>query len=283
MNNHNRNLLVVMLAAVFCSAHGHGSPRDGTLIQNSGTPTSNSSDSFTFVRIQYDSTGGYGESWYRHEGRDWQRWETDYPRAETNLIIRLTQLTSLKVNPEPIVLRLTDSQIYDHPFIFMSDVGWQLLSETERKALKLYLATGGFLWIDDFWGDAEWENMQRNTSDLDASWQWKPIADDHPILRIVYRLKSCPQVPARIFYDATGQDYDPPGVHRYPSGGTAGVNTVNFMGLYNTNGRLLAVATHNTDIADGWEREGESKEFFDRFSVKSYALTINILFYAMTH
>ena len=77
--------------------------------------------------------------------------------------------------------------------------------------------------------------------------------------------------------------YDPPGVHRYPSGGTAGVNTVNFMGLYSANGRLLAVATHNTDIADGWEREGESKEFFDRFSVKSYALTINILFYAMTH
>ena len=55
------------------------------------------------------------------------------------------------------------------------------------------------------------------------------------------------------------------------------------MGLYNRHGRLLAGATHNTDIANGWEREGESKGFFDRFSVKSYALTINILFYAMTH
>ncbi len=58
-------------------------------------------DAFTFVRIQYDSTGGFGESWYRHEGRDWQRWETDYPRAENNLLLRLSELTSLRVNPRP--------------------------------------------------------------------------------------------------------------------------------------------------------------------------------------
>ncbi len=54
-------------------------------------------------------------------------------------------------------------------------------------------------------------------------------------------------------------------------------------GLFAGDGRLLAVATHNTDIADGWEREGESKEFFDRFSIQSYAISINILVYAMTH
>lgn len=241
------------------------------------------SDALTFVRIRYRSTGGYGESWYRHEGRDWQRWETDYPRAEKNLILRLTQLTSMRVNPEPVVLDLTDPEIYEHPLIFMSDVGWQLLSGEERQALRLYLETGGFLWIDDFWGQAEWENMNRNVGGLDPTWQWKPIGNDHPILRIVYRLKECPQVPARIFYDATGLDYDPPDVHRYPAGGLAGVATVNFMGLFDARGRLLAVATHNTDIADGWEREGESKEFFDRFSVKSYAMTINIITYAMTH
>ncbi|MFZ8975126.1 MAG: hypothetical protein ACO2ZD_13625, partial [Pseudomonadales bacterium] len=57
-------------------------------------------------------------------------------------------------------------------------------------------------------------------------------------------------------------------VHRYPSGGDAGVRTVHFMGLFDANENLIAVATHNTDIADGWEREGESEEFFDRFSIK---------------
>ena len=242
-----------------------------------------SPDSFTFVRVRYESTGGYGESWYHYEGRDWQRWETDYPRAEKNLLFRLGQLTSLQLNPEPIVLRLTDKEIFDHPFIFMSDVGWQELSRSERKSLAKYLANGGFLWIDDFWGNAEWRNLVRNTKGFRPGWKWKTIPKDHPILHVVYDLKECPQIPARIFYAQMKSPYDPPGVHRYPSGGVAGVNKVNFMGLFDGSDRLLAVATHNTDIADGWEREGESKEFFDRFSISSYAISINILVYAMTH
>ena len=45
----------------------------------------------------------------------------------------------------------------------------------------------------------------------------------------------------------------------------------------------MAVATHNTDIADGWEREAESRTFFDRFSIDAYAFSINVLVYAMTH
>ncbi len=247
------------------------------------TDPARNADAFTFVRIKYDSTGGFGESWYRHEGRDWDRWETDYPRAELNLIQRLQELTSIRVNPEPIVLRLTDADLFDYPFIFMSDVGWMQLSAVERQMLQRYLSAGGFLWIDDFWGEAEWQNMQRNIGRLRADWKWKAIADDHPILQTVYHLKQCPQVPARIFFVSTGQNWDPPDAHRRPTGGVEGVRHVRFMGMFDADGRLMAVATHNTDIADGWEREGESKEFFDRFSVRSYAMAVNVLFYAMTH
>jgi hypothetical protein len=45
----------------------------------------------------------------------------------------------------------------------------------------------------------------------------------------------------------------------------------------------MVVITHNTDIADGWEREGEEYEFFYRFSPEAYALAVNIVLYAMTH
>ena len=41
--------------------------------------------------------------------------------------------------------------------------------------------------------------------------------------------------------------------------------------------------SHNTDIADGWEREGEDYEFFYRFSVDAYELGINIVLHAMSH
>ena len=240
-------------------------------------------DSFTFVRVRYDSTGGYGESWYRYEGRDWQRWETDYPQAEENLLFRLKQLTSLEVNPKPITLRLTDKELPDYPFIFMSDIGWQKLSIAEKKGLANYLARGGFLWVDDFWGDAELKSLYRNMDGLHPKWKWKPIKSSHPILSIVYELEECPKIPARIFFAQSGLTFDPPKVHRYPSGGFRGMQGVNFLGLFDDDGKLMAVATHNTDVADGWEREGESKEFFDRFSVSSYAVTINILTYAMTH
>jgi len=250
---------------------------------NGISQASSGTDAFTFVRLQYDSTGGLGESWYHYEGRDWQRWETDYPRAETNLMLRLTQLTSIRVNPEPIVLRLTDPGLFDHPFVFMSDVGWLRFTDEEKQRLARYLNTGGFLWIDDFWGQVEWQDMHANLSGLNDGWEWKEVPSEHPILHTFYQLKECPQVPARIFFEQTGLSWDPPQVHRRPCGGQAGVNEVRFMGLFDGGGRLLAVATHNTDIADGWEREGESREFFERFSVHSYAMGINILFYAMTH
>jgi hypothetical protein len=48
-------------------------------------------------------------------------------------------------------------------------------------------------------------------------------------------------------------------------------------------GRILVLSTHNTDIADGWEREGVDPRYFFEFSKNSYAVGINILLYAMTH
>ena len=45
----------------------------------------------------------------------------------------------------------------------------------------------------------------------------------------------------------------------------------------------MVFMSHNTDIADGWEREGEDDEFFHRFSIDAYAVGINVLLYALTH
>lgn len=240
-------------------------------------------DSFTFVRVRYSSSGGYGESWYNYEGRDWERWETDFPRAELNFLYRLQELTSLKVNPEPLALELTDPRLFDHPFCYMSDVGWQQLSGPERAGLRTYLERGGFLWVDDFWGDSEWENFELNMAAVAPDWRWQDLPDNHPLLSIVYPLDGCPQVPARIFYVSTGLTYDPPDAHRYPNGGDRDLSQVHMRGLFDSNGRLVVLATHNTDVADGWEREGEAEDFFQEFSVNSYAMGINVLFYAMTH
>ncbi|MCY2999111.1 MAG: DUF4159 domain-containing protein, partial [Planctomycetota bacterium] len=65
-------------------------------------------DSFTFVRIKYDSAG------YRRGGG----WATDFRDSELNFSLRLQQLTTLKVNPEPIVLELSDPKLFEYPFIY---------------------------------------------------------------------------------------------------------------------------------------------------------------------
>ena len=108
---------------------------------------------FTFSRILYESDrrepGGQG-------------WYTDYPTADQNLMIRLSEMTTTKVGfdkydePDHVVLRLTDEKLFDYPFIFMSDVGTLWLDDLEASHLGDYLRKGGFLWVDDFWGPHAW-------------------------------------------------------------------------------------------------------------------------------
>ena len=41
----------------------------------------------------------------------------------------------------------------------MIEPGALVFSEEEVVALRRYLLNGGFLMVDDFWGDDEWENF----------------------------------------------------------------------------------------------------------------------------
>ena len=60
--------------------------------------------------------------------------------------------------------------------------------------------------------------------------------------------------------------------------------TVHYKGIEDDKGRLMAIICHNTDLGDGWEREGENEDYFHEFSEKkSYPMGINIVTYAMTH
>ena len=42
----------------------------------------------------------------------------------------------------------------------------------------------------------------------------------------------------------------------------------------------MVLMTHNTDIADSWEREGEDPSYFYAFSPRGYAFGINAVLYA---
>ncbi len=59
---------------------------------------------------------------------------------------------------------------------------------------------------------------------------------------------------------------------------------VHYKGISDEKNRLMVLICHNTDLGDGWEREGEDPTYFKEFSEKkSYPMGINIVTYAMTH
>jgi Domain of unknown function (DUF4159) len=240
-------------------------------------------DVFTFVRIQYTDGAGFrgrGRGFYGGYGGGWGgRWTTDWPDSDLNFSFRLQQLTSLKVNPVPISLRLTDERLYDYPFIYMLEVGSLQFSEEEVVALRRYLFNGGFLMVDDFWGDLEWENFHRELKRVFPDREPVELPMDHEIFHCVYRLKEKPQVPS-IEAALYGRDRGITWEYNH----VGNTRDVHFRAVFDDKGRMMAVICHNTDLGDGWEREGEDPWYFKEFSEKkAYPMGINIVTYAMTH
>lgn len=229
-------------------------------------------DVFTFVRIEYDSYRGYG----RGGGG---RWTTDWPDADLNFSFRLQQLTSLRVNPEPITMRLTDPKLYDHPFIYIVEPGRLLFSDEEVLALRKYLLNGGFLMVDDFWGDSQWENFHHEIKRVFPDREPTELPIEHEIFHCVYHLKEKPQIPsieAAWRGKAEGITWEP-----WHDGNT---KDVHYRALFDDKGRMMVIICHNTDTGDGWEREGDDPWYFHEFAEKkAYPLGINIVTYAMTH
>jgi len=54
-------------------------------------------------------------------------------------------------------------------------------------------------------------------------------------------------------------------------------------GIEDRHGNLMVLMSHNTDISDAWEREGEDPQFFYSFSPDGYAVAINVVMYTMSH
>ena len=211
-------------------------------------------------------------------------WGTDYPNADINFSIRLSELTKTQVgfqggrerDPNHLVVRPTDPELFQCPFVMASDPGSAGFSPEDADGLRQYLLKGGFLWADDFWGPWAWDAFISEIGKAlpPGEYPVKEITAEHPIYRVLFPIAKIPQVPSMQFWRMTG-------------GATSEMDeysaTAHMAAILDKQGRIMVLMTHNTDIADSWEREADDPQFFFHFSPNGYAVGLNAVLYAMTH
>ena len=226
---------------------------------------------FQFCRIMFrDNPAG--------DGGDWS---VDWPRADINLSIRLSELTKTTVgrapsgDPNHLLMRLTDDTIFQCPFIMMTEVGSLYMSDEEAQRLRSYLLKGGFLWADDFWGSYAWEVFESEMRKVFPPAE-HPIVDlplSHPLWRTQFEMKDgAPQISAIGNWQR--------GVLSERGADSAEVHV---RAIFDDHERIMVLITHNTDFGDSYEREGDNPDYFYQMSVPGYGFGINTLLYAMTH
>jgi Domain of unknown function (DUF4159) len=244
-------------------------------------PTATTFDgNFHFCRVMFTSNR-----------REKQGWSTDYPGADINLSVRLSELTKLRMTmtrdgdggegeiPDAVVVRLTDDALFQCPFTLMEDAGTASFTDAEVQRLREYLLKGGFLFVSDYHGTYAQDQFNEEIDRVLPHDQY-PMVDltppnDHPLWHTMFNVTRLPQIASIQTWRRTGgstierwnEDGSPPDAH----------------GIADTHGRLMVVMVHNSDIPDPWEREGEDQDYFFRFSPDAYAIGIDVVLYAMTH
>jgi hypothetical protein len=229
----------------------------------------------------YDGQFHYCRAVYRPNPiGDGGSWLTDYPLADIDLSIRLSEITKVRVSfdgpgqPRHLIVQLTDDELFQCPFIIMQEVGRLLFSTEDAARLRTYLLKGGFLWVDDFWGEYAWEVWEAEIRKVFPASEF-PIVDlppEHPLFHAMFDLPGVPQIP---------------GIGTWLGGGRtsergADSAVVHSRAISDSHGRVMVFMTHNTDVSDSWEREGEDPQYFYRFSIDGYRVAVNVILYAMT-
>ena len=205
-------------------------------------------------------------------------WATDWPKAQANLMARAGALTTIQVemvdeHPQHYVVdaEASGDALSTCPFIFTSDYGTMGLSPVERANLRSYLLKGGIFWADDAWGPAAWDHFEAEMARVLPEHRFEELSSDHPVLTQPYAVE-LEQI-SNIGFWSSAQETSERGEE---------TDTPRLLGISDEHGRLMVLASHDTDLADPWEHDRASR-YFDTFGAPGYAIGINVILYAMTH
>jgi len=179
---------------------------------------------------------------------DWREggtsWTQDYPRADRHFAQAIRRLTRVHArsseqpaNPDEL------DDFFNWPWMVAGEMGdWKLTPE-QVKTLREYLLRGGFLYMDDFWGQEEWDRFDET---MKAVFPDRPVVEidsKDPIFHTVYDLDDRYQVLGQWSLNGRG------GWMAQRAVGTV----AHWRGIYDEKNRLVVTMSFNSDIGDSWE------------------------------
>ncbi len=156
------------------------------------------------------------------------------------------------------------------PFLYALEVGYMGLTPSEVEGLRDYLLSGGFLFVDDFWGTYEWMNFESEIARVLPEYPIEELPLDHPVFSTVYDIDSIVQVP---------------NVGRGRRGGPTWERDgyiPRVRAIFDENDRLMVAIHWNTDLGDAWEW-ADDPYYPLKYSNYAWQVAINFIVYAMTH
>jgi hypothetical protein len=194
-------------------------------------------------------------------------WAVDFPKSDQQFLIVIKRLMRLNAYDWENPVYLGDPMLRRFPLIYMLEVGGMNLSEEEVEGLRGYMDAGGFVIVDDFWGEDEWDIFLWNMRRIYPDKQFVDITLDHPLYSAYYTIDHVEMTPAI-------------GNTLYRS--ECGPCTTHVRGMYDDEGRLMMVVNFNTDLGDAWEW-AEDPSYPLETSTYAYEMGANLITYAMSH
>jgi hypothetical protein len=226
---------------------------------------------FVIGRLMYPSEmrgfRGFG-------GGDWRRggtsWAVDYPRGDRYQAMILRRLTTIDVRSVEQPVNLEDGDdVFDWPYLMLGLPGyWDLTDEMVAK-LREYLLRGGFIFVDSFYGEDQWQGFSDGVQRIFPEGRIVDLPADHPILRTVYHLDNKQTVPH--FDEYSGR-----------AGYLSGGSEPHWRAVLDEHDHVMMAIAFNNDVSDSFQWADDP-----RYPAEGAALglrvAVNFAVYALSH
>ncbi|PYS32858.1 MAG: hypothetical protein DMG14_33335 [Acidobacteria bacterium] len=224
------------------------------------TPRKINRSGFVYARARY-----HLQPWWRLETRE-VPWHHDYPDGDTMFPTSLGRLTTVWTDPESYqIVDIDSNELFQYPFIYMSEPGYLNLLPGDIKNLREYLDRGGFLLMDDFRGNefdnSQFQNMRQQMKKLFPDRELSLVPPTHPIFHLVYDLDEAAMLPPYRMFNS---------------------GDVQFFGISDAKGRLQVMIDFNNDISEYWQALDVGQCSIHEAGT-AVELGVNYAVYALTH